>query len=126
MLAKLHSSLYAQNEVVAESVSGVICKKEGAEIMTSIVPALTARTQFGQILRRVKQNKERFIVDKRGEPQAVIMSVEDYLRKFANRPPSAIAAVRREARAKRLDQLSLREINLEIRRTRREGRLAGR
>ena len=54
------------------------------------------------------------------------MSVEDYLRKFLRRPPAAIAAIRREAKAKRLDQLSLPEINLEIRRTRREGRLAGR
>lgn len=35
-----------------------------------IVPALTARTQLGQILRRVRQNHERFVVDKRGEPQA--------------------------------------------------------
>ena len=94
--------------------------------MTKIVPALTARTQFGQILRRVKQNKERFVVDKRGEPQAVIMSVEDYLKNFVKRPPAAIAAIRREAKAKGLDQLSLREINLEIERTRRERRRAAR
>jgi len=94
--------------------------------MTKIVPALTARTQFGQILRRVKQNKERFVLDRRGEPQAVIMSVEDYLKKFVNRPPAAIAALRREAKAKRLDQLSLREINIEIRRMRRERRGAAR
>ena len=63
--------------------------------MTKIVPALTARTQFGQILRRVKQNKERFVVDKRGEPQAVIMSVEDYLRKFVKRPRRPSGAKRR-------------------------------
>ncbi len=95
-------------------------------IMAKVVPALTARTQFGQILRRVKQNKERFVVDRRGEPQAVIMSVEEYLKKFLKRPPAALAALRREARAKRLDQLSLREINLEIARTRRERRRAAR
>ena len=94
--------------------------------MAKVVPALTARTQFGQILRRVKQNKERFVVDRRGEPQAVIMSVEEYLKNFAKRPPTAIAALRREAKAKRLDQLSLREINLEIRRTRRHRRHAAR
>jgi prevent-host-death family protein len=94
--------------------------------MTTIVPALTARTQFGQILRRVKQNKEHFVVDKRGEPQAVIMSVEDYPKKFVKRPPAAISAIRRQAKAKRLDQLSLREINLEIARTRRERRRAAR
>jgi prevent-host-death family protein len=94
--------------------------------VTKIVPAFTARTQFGQILRRVKQNKERFVIDKRGEPQAVIMSVEDYLRKIVKRPAAAATALRREAKAKGLDQLSLREINLEIGRTRRERRRAPR
>jgi prevent-host-death family protein len=86
--------------------------------MTKIVPALTARTQFGQILRRVKHGNERFVIDKRGEPQAVIMSVEDYLRNFAKRP-QALAEIQRAAKTKRLDQLSLREINLEIKRYRR-------
>ena len=81
--------------------------------MTKIVPALTARTQFGQILRRVKNNQERFVVDKRGEAQAVIMGVEDYLRNFVERP-GALAAIQRRAKTKRLDQLSLRQINVEI------------
>jgi prevent-host-death family protein len=89
--------------------------------VTKIVPALTARTQFGQILRRVKKNQERFVVDRRGEPQAVIMGVEDYLRNFV-KEPAALAAIQREARKKRLDQLSLREISLEIGRYRRERR----
>jgi len=86
------------------------------------VPAFAARTQFGQILRRVKQNKERFVVDRRGEPQAVIMSVEDYLKKFVGRPNAALAALRREAKAKGLHQLTLRAINLEIGHARRERR----
>jgi len=89
--------------------------------MAKIIPALTARTQFGQILRRVKRNKERFIVGRRGEAQAVIMGVEDYLRNFAKRP-RALAEIQEAAAAKGLDQLSLREINLEIRRSRRSRR----
>jgi len=91
--------------------------------VTKIVPALTARTQFGQILKRVKNNQERFVVDKRGEPQAVIMGVEDYLRNFVKRP-GALAAIQRQAKAKKLDQLPLSAINLEIRRYRRERRRA--
>jgi prevent-host-death family protein len=86
-----------------------------------IVPALTARTQLGQILKRVRQNNERFVVDKRGEPQAVIMSVEEYLRNFA-RPPRILEKIRRAAKAKGLDLMSLRTINLEIKRSRRERR----
>lgn len=86
-----------------------------------IVPALTARTQFGQILRRVKKNRERFVVDRRGEPQAVILSVEDYLRHFA-RQPEALLQIRGAARKNRASRLSLRAINLEIRKHRRERR----
>ncbi len=84
-----------------------------AKAVTRIVPALTARTQFGQILKRVRTNRERFVVDRRGEPQAVIMGVEDYLKNFAKRP-AALKRIRQEAKARRLDRLSLREINLEI------------
>src|SRR5205807_248913 len=51
-----------------------------------IVPALIARTQLGQILRRVRQNHERFVVDKRGEPQAVILglAIAAYFRWFVS------------------------------------------
>jgi len=84
-----------------------------------IVPALTARTQLGQILRRVRQNNERFVVDKRGEPQAVIMSVEDYLKNFG-RPPRVLDQIRQAAKKK--GPISMRTINMEIKRYRRERR----
>ena len=45
--------------------------------MTNIVSALTARTQFGQIIRRATQKNERFVVGRRGEPSVVIMSAKD-------------------------------------------------
>jgi len=86
-----------------------------------IVPALTARTQLGQILKRVRQNKERFVVDRRGEPPAVIMSVEAYLKTLAKRV-SVLEEVRQAAKAKSLDRLTLRTINQEIKRYRRERR----
>ena len=91
------------------------------EPVLRIIPALTARTQLGQILKRVRHNNERFVVDRRGEPQAVIMSVEEYLRNFA-RTPGVLVKIRRIAKSKRLDQMSLRAINLEIKRYRRERR----
>jgi prevent-host-death family protein len=89
--------------------------------LLSLIPALTARTQFGQILSRVRKNQERFVVGKRGEPQAVIMGVEDYLRNFARRP-RVLGRIQRAARAKGVGQLPLRTINLEIRRYRRSRR----
>lgn len=85
----------------------------------TIVPALTARTQLGQILRRVRQNKERFVVDKRGEPQAVIISVEEYLKNFA-KTPEVIERIRRAA--KKNKRFSMRAIDIEIARYRRARR----
>jgi prevent-host-death family protein len=84
-----------------------------------IVPALTLRTQLGQILRRVRNDKEKFVVERRGEPQAVILNVEEYVRLFA-KPTPTVKAIRREAKAKGLDRMTLREINREIKLARRE------
>jgi prevent-host-death family protein len=84
-----------------------------------MVSALTARTQFGQILKRAGQNRERFVVGKRGEPQVVIMGIEEYLRNFA-KPLPIVEEIRREAKAKGLDRITMREINREIKRYRRE------
>ncbi len=54
--------------------------------MTNLVSALTARTQFGQILMRATQKNERFVVGRRGAPSVVIMSVRDYMRTCAPSP----------------------------------------
>ena len=94
-------------------------QKKTTKSLARIVPALAARTQLGQILRRVKQNKERFFVDRRGEPQAVIMSFEDYLKNFT-KPNPALEKVRQAAKAKGLDRMTLREINREIKKYRQE------
>ena len=36
--------------------------------VSEVVPALTARAQLGQILDRVSENGERFLINKRGAP----------------------------------------------------------
>lgn len=85
--------------------------------MTKVVSALTARTQFGAIMQRAKENQERFIVDRRGEPQVVILSVEDYFRNVVKQPASLIR-LQEEAGKRRLDKLSMNAIDREIRRMR--------
>jgi prevent-host-death family protein len=87
--------------------------------ISNIIPALTARTQLGQILNRVRQKNERFVVGRRGEPQAVIMSVEEYLKNFAANAP-ALKKIQRAARSKGADRLSEKAINEEIKRYRRQ------
>jgi prevent-host-death family protein len=83
------------------------------------VTALAARTQFGQIMRRARSENTRFVVDRRGEPQVVIMSIKDFLKTIAPEK-KVMAAIRAASRKKGTDKLSMREINREIRAYRRE------
>ena len=81
--------------------------------MRNVVSALTARTQFGQILRRAAEGDERFVVDRRGKPSVIIMSVRDYIRNVAP-TPAAYQAIRKDAKKNRRNSLTMREIDAEI------------
>jgi len=83
------------------------------------VSALAARTQFGQIMRRARTDNQRFIVDRRGEPQVVIMGVKDFIKTIAPEK-KVLAAIRAASRKNGTNKLSLRDINREIRAYRRE------
>jgi prevent-host-death family protein len=81
--------------------------------MSNTISAVTARTQLGQILRRASEKNERFLVDRRGEPAVIIMSVKDYIKNIAA-TPTAYGASRQEAKRKGAGSLSMREIDREI------------
>ena len=83
------------------------------EIITKSLPAFLARTQFGQILERVSEHHDRFLVTKNGEAKAVIMGIEDFLNAVAGTPDS-LAALQRQATVKGNSRLSLEEIEAEI------------
>ena len=78
--------------------------------MTNIVSALTARTQLGQIIKRATQKNERFVVDRRGEPSIVIMSLKDYVDTMAP-SPQWLKDIQAGSRRKGLDKLNMRDIN---------------
>lgn len=88
-------------------------EEQGIAGVTSVIPALTARTQLGAILRRVRDRQDRFVISRRGEALAVILSVEEYLRSVVNRP-EAITALREAAKGSGIDRLSEQEIDGEI------------
>src|ERR1700691_2606249 len=90
-----------------------------AESVPKVISALAARTQLGQIMRRARLEQTRFVVDRRGEPQVVIMGIKDFLNTIAPEK-KVLAAIRAEARKKGKDKLSQREIDREIRSYRRE------
>lgn len=88
---------------------------------TNVISAVTARTQLGQILKRINQKNERFVVDRRGQPQAVIMSINDYIDTFAP-TPEWLKAIGAEAKAQGLNKLTMRQIDAEIAAARRDRR----
>jgi prevent-host-death family protein len=77
------------------------------------IDAHIARTQFGQIMDLAVKNNERFIVDRRGEPAVVIMSVQDFIRTAAP-PPDWLQKAWADAKRRGLDKLTLDDINTEI------------
>jgi prevent-host-death family protein len=83
------------------------------------IDAHIARTQFGQIMDLAVRNNERFVVDRRGEPAVVIMSVHDFIR-MAAPPPDWLNKAWAGAKRRGLDALTLDDINAEIDATRRE------
>jgi prevent-host-death family protein len=87
----------------------------------NVVSALTARTQLGQILKRASEKDERFVVDRRGKPSVIIMSVRDYIKSIAS-TPAAYRAIRQEAAKNGTSSLSMREIDREIAAHRRQSK----
>jgi prevent-host-death family protein len=93
------------------------------EPMSRRIDAHTARTQFGQVMDRAVQNNERFVVDRRGEPAVVILSVQDYLASVESAPEwlrDAWAGAKRRG----LEKLTMDEIDAEVDAYRSEKRIA--
>lgn len=82
--------------------------------MPKSITALTARTQFGQIMLRASgKRQERFLVEKRGAPTVVILGVEDFLKTIAPET-RVLASIRADSKKNRTDKLTMREIDREI------------
>jgi prevent-host-death family protein len=86
---------------------------EGSLKVTKNISALIARTQLGQILERVKKNQERFLISKKGEATAVILSVEDYLKNIVKQP-DVLTKLQEQAKKAGTNKLSLEDIDAEI------------
>ena len=89
--------------------------------MNNVISALTARTQLGQILRRATRNNERFVVDRRGEPSVVIMSIKDYFDTMAP-APAWLKSIQSSSKRRGTSGLTMRQIDAEIAKVRRQER----
>jgi prevent-host-death family protein len=81
--------------------------------MTRRITAVTARTQFGQIMDRAVDHDDRFLVERNGEPAVLILSVTDFVRTLAP-APDWLREIQEDARRKGLDKLTMAEIDAEI------------
>src|SRR6516162_5347287 len=75
-----------------------------------VVSALRARTGFGKLLRRVEDEHRSLVIEKRGTPKAVLLSIRDYVR-LAVPEPEVLRIIGQESRKKKTNQLSPREID---------------
>ncbi|HET9402626.1 MAG TPA: type II toxin-antitoxin system Phd/YefM family antitoxin [Candidatus Acidoferrales bacterium] len=82
-----------------------------------IIPALRARTKFGALLQRLDREQRSLVIEKRGTPRAVLMSLRDYVR-LAAPEPEVLKAIGEESRRKGTSKLSSRKIDRIIRKTR--------
>ena len=51
---------------------------EESEMVTKSVSSTQAQNNFGQVLDDVTHNRTRYVVERRGVPQAILLSVEDF------------------------------------------------
>ncbi len=82
-----------------------------------VVSALRARANFGKLLRCVEDERRSLVIEKRGTPKAVLLSIRDYVR-LAAPEPEVLRVIGEESQRKGTDRLSSRQIDQVIKATR--------
>ena len=78
---------------------------QSANNRSIIVSAFTARTGFGKLLRRVEDEQRSLVIEKRGTPSAVLLSIRDYVR-LAAPEPEVLRVIGEESKRKGTNKLS--------------------
>jgi len=77
---------------------------------TLVVSALRARAHFGKLLRRVDDERRSLVIEKRGTPKAVLLSIRDYVR-LAAPEPEVLRLIGEESERNGTSTLTPREID---------------
>jgi prevent-host-death family protein len=75
-----------------------------------VISALRARSSFGKLLKRVDKDGRGLVIEKRGTPRAILLSVRDYVR-LAAPEPEVLRAIGEESKRKGTASLSSRQID---------------
>ena len=86
-----------------------------------VVTALDARANFGKLLQRVEEEGRSLVIEKRGSPRAVLLSLRDYVR-LAVPEPEVLRIIGEESRSKKTNRLTARQIDRVIRAARKTRR----
>ena len=82
-----------------------------------VVSALSARANFGKLLDRVDGERRSLVIEKRGTPKAVLMSIRDYV-KLAAPEPEVLRIIGEQSEQHGTNSLSSRQIDQVIKATR--------
>jgi prevent-host-death family protein len=83
---------------------------KAAKNATIVVSALHARTNFGRLLRQIEQKRHSLVIQKRGIPKAVLLSIQEYVR-LAAPEPEVLKAIGEESKRNGTDTLTSRQID---------------
>ena len=75
-----------------------------------VVSALRAHNNFGELLRRVEDEGRSLVIEKRGSPRAVLLSIRDYVR-LAVPEPEVLRILGQESKRKRTHKLNPRQVD---------------
>jgi len=84
---------------------------DGNNVM--VVSALSARANFGRLLNDVEGERRSLVIEKRGTPRAVLLSLRDYV-KLAAPEPEVLRAIGEESERKGTSKLTSRQIDQAI------------
>jgi prevent-host-death family protein len=84
---------------------------------TLVVSALRARANFGNLLNRLEDGRQSLIIEQRGTPRAVLMSIRDYV-KLAAPEPEVLRILGEESVKKGTNTRTSRQIDQIIKATR--------
>jgi prevent-host-death family protein len=84
---------------------------------TIIVSALHARANFDKLLQRVEDERRSLVIEKRGTPKAVLLSIRDYVR-LAAPEPEVLKVIGEESKRHGTNALSSNRIDQIIKATR--------
>ena len=84
---------------------------------TIVVSVLSARANLGKLLNRVDNERRSLVIEKRGTPKAVLLSIRDYV-KLAAPEPEVLRIIGEDSERNRTNVLTSRQIDQVIKMTR--------